>query len=83
MQQNGTTFSGVVSLGKANINAPRSESEIRRNMEILNKAQGNEVIKISLSVPSSSDGFVQYVLGECKCCSVECFYLSVMLIFLF
>jgi hypothetical protein len=61
IQQNGTTFSGVVSLGKANINAPRSEAEILRNMAILNlnNAQGNEVIKVSLSVPTSSDGFVQ------------------------
>lgn len=59
VKQNGTTFSGVVSLGKANINAPRSENEILQNMAILNKAQGQEVIKVSLSVPNSSDGFVQ------------------------
>ncbi|KAJ1520718.1 hypothetical protein ONE63_003815 [Megalurothrips usitatus] len=59
VQQNGTTFSGVVSLGKANINAPRSGSEILQNMAILNNAQGNEVIKVSLSVPDSSDGYVQ------------------------
>lgn len=59
VQQNGTTFSGVVSLGKANINAPRSEAEILRNMAILNNEQGVEVIKVSLSVPNTSDGFVQ------------------------
>ncbi|XP_034235145.1 rab GTPase-activating protein 1-like isoform X2 [Thrips palmi] len=59
VQQNGTTFSGVVSLGKANINAPRSEAEILRNMSILNNAQGLEMIKVSLSVPNTSDGFVQ------------------------
>ncbi|KAK3926524.1 Rab GTPase-activating protein 1 [Frankliniella fusca] len=59
VKQNGTIFSGIVSLGKANINAPRSEQEILRNMKILNREQGNAVIKVSLSVPNTSDGFVQ------------------------
>ncbi|XP_052133519.1 rab GTPase-activating protein 1-like isoform X2 [Frankliniella occidentalis] len=59
VMQNGTIFSGIVSLGKANINAPRSEQEILRNMRILNREQGTAVIKVSLSVPNTSDGYVQ------------------------
>lgn len=80
IQQNGTTFSGVVSLGKANINAPRSVTEIQRNVEILNKEQGNEVIKVALSVPNSPDGFVQLhdacgrFIAQYEVCSILFFY---------
>lgn len=58
MQQDCTIFSGVSYLGAAAINAPRSEAEIQRNMSILNEQSSEQAIKVSVSVPSSSDGTV-------------------------
>lgn len=59
VQQDGTIFNTVTYLGSAAINAPKSEAEIRRNMNILNAEQSlNLGIKISISVPSSSQGSV-------------------------
>ncbi|KAL1138790.1 hypothetical protein AAG570_008852 [Ranatra chinensis] len=52
-----TIFSGVSYLGAATINAPKSEAEIQRNMVILNE-QTVEAIKVSVSIPSCSDGCV-------------------------
>jgi len=45
-------------LGAAAINAPKSEAEIQRNMSILNEQSSGQAIKVSVSVPSSSDGTV-------------------------
>lgn len=53
-----TIFSGVTYLGAAAINAPKSEAEIQRNMVILNEQSSEQGIKVSVSVPSSSDGVV-------------------------
>lgn len=59
VQQECTIFNGVIYLGAAAINAPKSEYEIQRNMNILNAEQSpNLEIKISVSVPSSSQGSV-------------------------
>ncbi|XP_025155912.1 rab GTPase-activating protein 1-like isoform X5 [Harpegnathos saltator] len=59
VQQECTIFNGVTYLGAAAINAPKSESEIQRNMHILNAEQTlNLGIKVSVSVPSSSQGSV-------------------------
>ena len=62
VQQECTIFNGVTYLGSAAINAPKSECEIQRNMNILNAEQSlNLGIKVSVSVPSSSQGSVVYV----------------------
>ncbi|XP_076673714.1 GTPase activating protein and centrosome-associated isoform X1 [Andrena cerasifolii] len=59
VQQECTIFNGVTYLGSATINAPKSECEIQRNMSILNAEQSlNLGIKVSVSVPSSSQGSV-------------------------
>ncbi|KMQ94820.1 rab gtpase-activating protein 1 [Lasius niger] len=59
VQQECTIFNGVTYLGAAAINAPKSECEIQRNMSILNAEQSlNLGIKVSVSVPSSSQGSV-------------------------
>jgi len=58
VQQDCTIFSGVSYLGAAAINAPKSEAEIQRNMSILNEQSSEQAIKVSVSVPSSSDGTV-------------------------
>ncbi|XP_063972215.1 rab GTPase-activating protein 1-like isoform X2 [Diachasmimorpha longicaudata] len=57
--QDCTIFNGVTYLGAAAINAPKSEAEIQRNMAILSAEQTvNLEIKVSVSVPSSSQGSV-------------------------
>lgn len=58
IDQECTIFSGVTYLGAATINAPKSEAEIQRNMAILNEQSTDQGIKISISVPSSSQGLV-------------------------
>ncbi|XP_019866327.2 rab GTPase-activating protein 1-like isoform X3 [Aethina tumida] len=58
VDQECTIFSGVTYLGAAAINAPKSEAEIQRNMAILNEQSYDQGIKVSVSVPSSSQGFV-------------------------
>ncbi|XP_073988097.1 rab GTPase-activating protein 1-like [Rhodnius prolixus] len=55
--QDCTIFHGVSYLGAAQMNAPKSETEIQRNMVILNE-QTAEAIKVSVSIPSCSDGCV-------------------------
>ncbi|XP_014214371.1 rab GTPase-activating protein 1-like isoform X2 [Copidosoma floridanum] len=56
-QQDYTKFDAVTYLGAAQINAPKSEAEIQRNMKIL--AEHSSVpIKVSISVPSCSQGSV-------------------------
>ncbi|XP_023018199.1 GTPase activating protein and centrosome-associated isoform X1 [Leptinotarsa decemlineata] len=58
VDQECTIFSGVTYLGAATINAPKSEAEIQRNMAILNEQSIDQGLKISVSVPSSSQGLV-------------------------
>ncbi|XP_076626246.1 GTPase activating protein and centrosome-associated [Colletes latitarsis] len=59
VQQECTIFNGVTYLGSTAINAPKSECEIQLNMNILNEEQSlNLGIKVSVSVPSSSQGSV-------------------------
>lgn len=59
VQQDCTIFNGVTYLGAANINAPKSEIEIQKNMAILSAEQTQNLeIKVSVSVPSSSHGSV-------------------------
>lgn len=60
IDQECTIFSGVTYLGAAQINAPKSETEIQRNMAILNEQHqhSEQGIKVSVSVPSFSTGIV-------------------------
>ncbi|XP_020707377.2 rab GTPase-activating protein 1-like isoform X2 [Athalia rosae] len=59
VQQECTMFNGVTYLGSAAINAPKSEGEIQRNMAILYAEQApNLAIKVSISIPSCSQGSV-------------------------
>ncbi|XP_031335344.1 rab GTPase-activating protein 1-like isoform X2 [Photinus pyralis] len=58
VDQDCTIFSGVTYLGAAAINAPKSETEIQRNMAILNEQSSDQGIKIAVSVPCSSQGLV-------------------------
>ncbi|XP_071447780.1 rab GTPase-activating protein 1-like isoform X2 [Hetaerina americana] len=54
-----TTFGGVRYLGGATIKAPKSETEIQRNMAILASQASSELpIRVSLSVPNNSAGTV-------------------------
>lgn len=56
-----TVFTGVTYLGSAVVDAPRSQTEINRNMGVLNSQIGM-AIPVSLSVPGHSEGVVRYVL---------------------
>lgn len=58
IDQDCTIFSGVTYLGAASINAPKSETEIQRNMAFLNEQTTDQGIKVSVSVPCSSQGLV-------------------------
>lgn len=64
VDQECTIFSGVFYLGAAAINAPKSETEIQRNMAILNGQSTAQGIKVSISVPLSSQGLVVYVVKQ-------------------
>ncbi|KAJ8680841.1 hypothetical protein QAD02_016628 [Eretmocerus hayati] len=58
-QQDYTKFDAITYLGAAQINAPKSEAEIQRNLKILAEQSLNSVpIKVSISVPSCSSGSV-------------------------
>ncbi|XP_071820246.1 rab GTPase-activating protein 1-like isoform X2 [Apostichopus japonicus] len=54
-----TLFSGIVYLGSATVNAPKSELEVARNMTILREQESQTAIKIVLSVPRTSEGSVR------------------------
>ncbi|RZF46463.1 hypothetical protein LSTR_LSTR012538 [Laodelphax striatellus] len=60
--QDCTIFDGISYLGSAAINAPKSQAEIQRNMRILNEQLSDrsdqQIIKVSVSIPSFSDGSV-------------------------
>lgn len=53
-----TLFGCISYLGSAAINAPKSKTEILRNMAILNEQSSDHAIKVSLSIPNYSDGIV-------------------------
>ena len=53
------TFHRVQYLGAASINAPRSETEIQRNMAILNAEEASrQAIAVSVAVPTTPQGSV-------------------------
>lgn len=58
IDQDGTVFSGVTYLGSVNVNAPKSETEIHRNMAELNSIPEAVGLKVSVSIPSCLDGMV-------------------------
>lgn len=58
IDQDGTVFSGVTYLGAVNVNAPKSETEIHRNMTELNSIPEAVGLKVSVSIPSCLDGLV-------------------------
>ncbi|GAB0100177.1 rab GTPase-activating protein 1-like [Sergentomyia squamirostris] len=58
IDQDCTIFSGVTYLGAVKINAPKSETEIHRNMSELNSLSNSTGLKVSVSIPTCSDGFV-------------------------
>lgn len=58
IDQDGTVFSGVTYLGAVNVNAPKSETEIHRNMTELNSISETVGLKVSVSIPSCLDGLV-------------------------
>lgn len=60
IDQDCTVFAGVTYLGAATINAPKSETEIHRNMTELNAISDAVGLKISVSIPSCSEGHVVY-----------------------
>nr|XP_016934003.1 rab GTPase-activating protein 1-like [Drosophila suzukii] len=58
IDQGCTIFSGVTYLGAANINAPKSETEVYRIMGELNSGSKSVGLKITVSIPNCSDGLV-------------------------
>ena len=51
-------FSGVTYLGSASIVAPKTEEEIYKNMEVMNR-ESKCAITVNLIVPDNSEGFVR------------------------
>lgn len=62
IDQECTIFAGVMYLGAANINAPKSEKEIMRNMIELNASASSDDspvgMRVSVSIPLCSQGLV-------------------------
>ena len=58
IDQGCTIFAGITYLGAANINAPKSEQEIQRNMSELNSETISAGLKVSVSIPMTSDGLI-------------------------
>ncbi|XP_037909187.1 rab GTPase-activating protein 1-like isoform X3 [Hermetia illucens] len=58
IDQGCTIFSGVTYLGASNINSPKSSTEIQRNMAELNSGSASAGLKVSVSIPSNSEGCV-------------------------
>jgi Rab GTPase-activating protein 1 len=58
IDQECTVFSGVTYLGAANINSPKNEPEIHRTMSELNAISGLAGLKVSVSIPTCSEGLV-------------------------
>ena len=57
-----TVFNQIAYLGSATVNAPRSESELQRNMAILSRQSSGQPIEVTLLIPSSADGTVMWEL---------------------
>lgn len=61
--EKGTMFDGISYLGSASITYPKEKTEILRIMAILNGEHvADQDMKISVSIPNSSDGAVMYVV---------------------
>lgn len=61
--EKGTMFDGISYLGSASITYPKEKTEILRIMAILNGEHvADQDMKISVSIPISSDGAVMYVV---------------------
>lgn len=58
IDQDCTIFSGVTYLGSAAINAPKSETEIQRKISELNAESNSIGLKVTISIPSCSEGYV-------------------------
>ncbi|XP_030567188.1 rab GTPase-activating protein 1-like [Drosophila novamexicana] len=58
IDQGCTIFAGVTYLGAANINAPKSETDVFRIMSELNSGSKSVGLKITVSIPNCSDGLV-------------------------
>jgi len=70
LEGDNTVFTELTYLGSAVVDAPRSETEISRNMKVLN-AQSQRAIPVTLSVPAHSEGVVRLVV---LCCFYFVFY---------
>jgi len=60
LEGDNTVFTELTYLGSATVDAPRSETEINRNMKVLN-TQSQMAIPVTLSVPAHSEGVVRLV----------------------
>ena len=60
LEGDNTVFTELTYLGSAKVDAPRSETEINRNMCVLN-TQSQMAIPVTLSVPAHSEGIVRLV----------------------
>jgi len=60
LEGDNTVFTELTYLGSAKVDAPRSETEINRNMSVLN-AQSQMAIPVTMSVPAHSEGIVRLV----------------------
>jgi len=58
LEGDNTVFTELTYLGSAAVDAPRSETEINRNMRVLN-TQSLMAIPVTLSVPAHSEGIVR------------------------
>lgn len=58
IDQECTIFSGVTYLGAGNINAPKSNMELQRKMSEMNQSSDDVGLRVSVSIPNCSDGFV-------------------------
>lgn len=58
---NFTIFGNILYLGSANIQLPKSESEILRQINELNTSSGHAGVKVKISIPNCCDGQVMLV----------------------
>ncbi|ELT87943.1 hypothetical protein CAPTEDRAFT_87413, partial [Capitella teleta] len=66
LENDSIVFKEITYLGSASVNAPRSETEITRNMAVLNR-QSQMAIPIELLVPSHSEGTVHLMDPATQC----------------
>lgn len=66
---NFTIFSNVLYLGSANIQLPKSESEILRQINEMNLSSENVGVKVKISIPNCCDGQVMY--ESCSLCLID------------